>query len=441
MGARKKGKSTWIPRSASGAHRSSGGTKVMGQDRPSVPGPQGRCSGGTFTGKVGRMLRAIRVLSRSPRVEEAVGEITTGASDLGCAHGEQKMVILFAGEQYASALDGFGRALMDRAGVDSVVGCSTAGVYPLEAKGSDPGVSALVVAGDFEAEAFLLRDLRGRAESVGREVGRRVAASSHEPSAVLLFADSYNFAPDEVLGGIAEVAPGMPVVGAGATESGASGTTIVLGQNASSDNAVAGLILGGLDVSPVPIPLLSPLAPYWRIDRAEANRVLQLDGAPALERFLQALPASWRDDPETAVESVHVVLAAREGEAPGLLRPLVGIDPDQGSILVGDEVLAGMRLSLSVGDPVRARQEFENRLDQLNRGRRPSVALYIGCDLSPERAFGAAGIDDAYLGRALGTTPWAGFQGHVTLAPHAGRNRFHQFTPIVVGLAPRADMR
>ena len=387
------------------------------------------------------MLRAIRVLSQAASMEDAVVEIASGASDLECADGEQKMALLFAEESYAYGLEDFGRALLDRAGVASVVGCSTAGVRPSEEVASSRRVSALVLAGDFEAEAFLLRDLRGRADSVGREVGRRVMAGGYDPPAVLLFADSYNFAPDEVLGGIAEVAPGVPVVGAGATEGGASGTTIVMGQRASSGNALAGVILRGVDMSLAPVPLLSPLASDWKVDRAEANRVLQLDGMPALDRLLQSLPESWREDPDTAVESVHVALSGSDGGEEALLRPLVGVDPDQGSIVIGDEVLPGMRLSLSVTDPVRARQGFENGLAALERSGSPSAALYIGCDLSSERCFGAAGIDDAYLGRALGATPWVGFEGHVTLAPHAGRNRFHHFTPIVVGLAPRSDMR
>lgn len=351
--------------------------------------------------------------------------------------GATSAAVFFATPGHGPAYARLEHALREAIGGGPVVGCSAAGVISrageLE-RGS--GVAALVLSGDFTVERFFLPSLRGRAQEVGHEIGRLAATVGDTPRTVLLLADSYNLAPDELLAGIESAAPGTVVVGAGASEDGSVGEVTVVGRAAAANNAVTGLVFGGLDVRSAVVQSAAPVGRWRTVTRASANRILELDGRPAVDVFLASLPEILRADPLEAIRRTRAALAepgASGDDPPHVVRRLLGADSDSGALVVGDEVLFGSRFALAVCDAVEARQRFARQLDEFARGPRPAGVLYFDSVERGEALYGIADLDSAYLQRVLGEVDLAGFFSGVEIAPLGGRNRFHQASGVLVG--------
>src|SRR5262249_19517910 len=138
-----------------------------------------------------------------------------------------KAATFFATAGHGPGLGRFERALRAAAGTEHVIGCSASGVLSRDGEVErGPGVAALAVAGESGVRGVFFWAPRGRSGEAGRELGRAARDLEREPKTVLVLADSYNLVPDELLAGVAAVAPGIPVVGAGATEDGSFGETM-----------------------------------------------------------------------------------------------------------------------------------------------------------------------------------------------------------------------
>ena len=103
--------------------------------------------------------------------------------------------------------------------------------------------------------------------------------------------------------------------------------------------------------------------------RSDCHRITELDGRPALEVYLDALPRLLREDLPSALRKTRVGLSspdAIEIRDDFLVRPLVGIDAHRDALLVGDEVVPGSRLTLVVHDSAAARSSLEAGLDRIS---------------------------------------------------------------------------
>lgn len=350
-------------------------------------------------------------------------------------------MVFFATPHYGPAYDAVERVLSTATGAPHVVGCSARGLVGEGGTEGSAGVTAVALAGDFEVERFFLRSLRGRSFEIGREIGRRASALESERRSVLLLADSYNFAPDELLAGVGSVAPEVQVIGGGATEDGSTGETTVVWRGTSGNYSVAGLLLGGVGISTAIARSALPVSTWWTVTEAECHRILALDGRPALSVFLESLPQALVEEPAGLLGAVLVGLAdpSEGGDSPPhVVRRLVGLDPHGEALLVGDEVIPGSRLALLVRDREAARRSLEASIEDVLAGEgRLAGAIYFN-DI--ERGAGFHGIEDldaAYLRRSLGEIPFAGFFSSLELAPMGGRNRFHQYAGVLAGLYDR----
>lgn len=388
------------------------------------------------------MLRASSACSLQADPGRAAEEIARGLSDLG---GDgTSATLFFATPGHGPTYGRIEHAIREAIGGGAVVGCTAAGVlaHGIERE-RGPGIAALALRGDFEAQRFYLPGLRGRAQEVGHEIGRIAATVERTPRTVVLLADSYNLAPDELLAGVESAAPGTMVVGAGASEDGSSGETSVIGRGAASGNAAAGLVLGGLDVRTTVVQSAAPVGAWSVVTRAESNRVLEIDGKPALDVFIGHLPSLLRDDLVEALRRTRVALADEGTETddavPYVVRRLLGADGDRGALLVGDEVLPGTRFAIAVRDATTARTQLATALAEFARAPRPAGVLYFDSVERGAALYGIADLDTAYLGRTLGDVALAGFFSGLELAPLGGRNRFHDSSGVLVGFRERSS--
>ena len=393
-----------------------------------------------LVGRLVAVLTAQSISSADQDPERAVSEVLSQLEPFFEAR-PGGAVVLFATSAYTTVLEKLSREISQRGKTRSVLACTAANVV---SGAADPaptaGISGLCLAGELETEPFMIPRLRGRSLEIGREIGRRAAIAGDDSTTVLLFADSYNLAPDELLIGFQDTAGEIPIIGAGASEDGASGRTEVMASDCVNEDAVAGLVVRGMSVATLRTPVFTPVEPWWRVTRAEANRVYELDDAPALATLMKALPPSLQDDPSATLSFLQLALADDRESGDPLLRPVIGSsEPDQ-CLDVGDAVVEGTRLAVAVQDPAAARTRFTAELGRLGGEESPAGLLYFHSALRGEPLYGHPGLDVAYLRQNFADVGVAGFASYLTLSPLCGRNRFHQFSGLVVGLAPAAPI-
>lgn len=380
------------------------------------------------------VVSAVGVASFASGPEEAAADLVRQMPS-GMA-GAASAALFFATPGHGPSYGRLEHALREAIG-GPVVGCSAAGVLSRAGERErGPGAAALVLRGDFSVQRFFLPSLRGRALEVGHEIGRIAATVDRLPRTIVLLADSYNLAPDELLAGIESVAPGTVVVGAGASEDGSVGEATVVGRAAAANNAATGLVFGGLTVRTTVVQSAAPVGPWCVVTRAEANRILQLDGRSAVDVYFAGLPSLLRADPLEAIRRTRAAIAdagSVEPSPPHVVRRIVGADSESGALVVGDEVLPGSRFAIAVSDPVEARQRFARELDAFATGAPLAGALYFDSVERGEALYGIADLDSAYLRQVLGDVEFAGFFSGVEIAPLGGRNRFHQASGVLVG--------
>ncbi len=386
------------------------------------------------------MLRIASAVSCLVDTTQASREIAADLEErLGS--GRANAAMFFATPGHGPAYARIERAIREVVGAAEVVGCSAAGVVSRRGECErGAAIAALALYGDFEVKRFFVASLRGRAEAVGREVGRVAASLDAGPRTILLLADSYNLAPDELLAGIESAAPGTVVLGAGASEDGSVGETTVVGRGIASTNAVAGLAIGGLDLPTMVTQGGTPVGRWYTITRAETNRVLELDGRPALEAYLDEIPELLRADLREALRCTRAALAEPgaepEDDPPYVVRRLLGADVAHGAIMIGDEAIPGMRFAVAVRDPAVVRESFTRGVERFAaQVGRVAGALYFNSVERGEALYGIPDIDTAYLRRSLGDLELAGFFSGAELAPLAGRNRFHQSSGVLIGFS------
>lgn len=382
------------------------------------------------------MVSAVSASSFAPDPASAAEEIRRALA----AHqgsGPAAAAIFFATPGHGPSYGRLEHVLRTAIGDGPVVGCSAAGVITRDGERErGPGVAALVVRGDFQVQRVFVPSLRGRAQEIGHEIGRICATVERAPRTLVLLADSYNLAPDELLAGIESAAPGTVVVGAGASEDGSVGEATVVGRAAAGSNAVAGLVFGGVTLRSTVVQSAAPVGRWSVVTRAEANRILELDGRPAVDTYFARLPELLRADPLEALRRTRAAVAdadAPPDDPPYVVRRLLGADSDRGALVVGDEVLPGTRFAVAVCDATEARQRFARDVEAFARGPEVAGLLYFDSVERGEGLYGIADLDSAYLRRTLGDVPLAGFFSGVELAPLGGRNRFHQSSGVLVG--------
>jgi small ligand-binding sensory domain FIST len=174
-----------------------------------------------------------------------------------------------------------------------------------------------------------------------------------------------------------------------------------------------------------------PCGPAHRVTAARDNVVLELDGRPAWPCLLDDLQLGPATDRPRLVAQLRRTLAgladaaadplARGGQfgTDTRVRHLVGADPAQGAVALGDRVEAGMQLVFCRRDAEAAKRDLVRICSEIRdelagdepggSGRRIAGAIYVSCSGRGGPHFGAPSAEARIVQRALGDVPLAGF--------------------------------
>jgi small ligand-binding sensory domain FIST len=201
------------------------------------------------------------------------------------------------------------------------------------------------------------------------------------------------------------------------------------------DGAVAVMLHGGVSLRTVVSQGCRPIGRHFVITKAERNVIYELGGRPALlqlKEIFDDLPTREQQLVQHGLHVGRVVNEYQDTYAQGdfLIRNVMGIDPDHGSVVIADFVRTGQTVQFQIRDAQTADEEMRQLLSSVRKDRtaKPAGALLFTCNGRGTRLFPAPHHDAGVIRHVLGDIPLAGFFAAGELGPVGGKNFMHGFT-------------
>ena len=330
--------------------------------------------------------------------------------------------LCFATPAYGAAYPMILRTVASEAHTREVAGCSSMGVIAGETETESGHAFAVLVFGGNEDEIrvtrFFVPTLRGRAAGVASDVAAAVRPKLGKSNLLILFADTYNFEAEATLEALETELPGVTIAGGGASEDGSIGETFVFCGDTISSNAVSGMLLSGeFELTLANSIACGLIGTAHRVTAARDNIVIEFDGRPAYEVFAEAA-GPLAADLRRALTYIFVAIPVYENadtieRGQFVVRNIVGASEEHGVIGVAFQPKVGDVIGFVLRDAERSREDLKATLDDLNdrldNKPPPAFGLYFNCVSRGAGLYNIPGHDSAYIRRALGPVPIAGF--------------------------------
>lgn len=232
------------------------------------------------------------------------------------------------------------------------LGCSTAGEI---ASAEVLDGSCVVTALRFTAtQARLLETPLTRAAD-SRDAGLRLGAlcAAAPADGVIVLSPGIDVDGSALVDGLrAALPPGMPLSGGLAGDGPSFRQTWTIGPGGAHPDRVVALALAGpgLTISHGCYGGWKPFGPARQITACEGNVLLELDGEPALAVYRRYLGDYARDLPAAGLLFPFAILDQDQDET-GLIRSIIGIDDQRGSLILAGSVQSGSLLRLMHTNP------------------------------------------------------------------------------------------
>ena len=201
-----------------------------------------------------------------------------------------------------------------------------------------------------------------------------------------------------------------------------------------TDGGISGILFAG-DV-PATTGLsqgCSPIGPVHEITRCRDQVVMELDGKPAFAVFRSEIGEVLARNLSRVGGYIHVALPiAGSDKADYLVRNLMGIDPQNGWIAVGERLKTGDKLMFVRRDGAAAMADLERMVADVKRRIEgtPRAALYFSCVARGPNLFGKNSEELKAIETALGAVPLIGFFANGEIC----NNRLYGYTGVLTVL-------
>jgi small ligand-binding sensory domain FIST len=354
----------------------------------------------------------------------------------GLAGEPARLVLLFASPHHADDARDLLDAVDEILAPEALIGCVGEAIVggSREVEGQ-PAVSvwASSMPG---AETFHMEFVR--TASGGAFAGWRFERSP-DPMAArpvhLMIADPFTFPVDHLLRHLNETLAGAPVVGGMASGTAPGQTVLFHDDQIHHEGAVGVRLPPTVGVHTLVSQGCRPIGQSFVVTRAEENVVFELAGRPPLERLRETVATLSRPDQELVSNGLHVGRVIDEyrtefGLGDFLIRGVLGADPQNGAVAVGDSIEVGETVQFHVRDAATADEELRSLLQReaAQLPSRPAGALLFTCNGRGSRMFLTPDHDARLVSEFLGGAPLAGFFCAGELGPVGGKNFLHGFT-------------
>jgi len=350
------------------------------------------------------------------------------------------MVIVFASISHSLSYSLLLKTVEEITGTSTLIGSSALGILTTDAEIEEgPGIAVMVIHSDrISAVPFLGRGLKGRNLEVGQEIGQTIKSAIDPSSLLIILPDTFSFEPEAFFQGMQEAVDYIPIVGGGSSQNGTQRQTYQMCGRQAESHAVAGMLLSGnfrhtIAFSQACQPVGNPMV----VTKARGNIIFELGGSPAHTAFCDLFQEPV--DFHTAVSLIFLglpvdITQTRLDRGKYLVRNIIGLDPENGSITVAAPIVEGQVVSFTLRDPRRARQDMDRTLKELEKQHAdhpPAFALYFDCCGRGTSLYGKTGVDLALFKRHLGDIPLIGFFTYAEIAPIQKINYLHNYTGVL----------
>jgi len=231
----------------------------------------------------------------------------------------------------------------------------------------------------------------------------------------------------------------VPIVGglsSGRTPGGEA--ALFVGDRVVGEGAVV-VRFDGVEVLPCVSQGAAPVGPELTVTDSDGNVIRELAGRPALGRLRDAIEELTELERGMVANGLLLGIVIDGGKpeyrvGDFLVRPLLGADPDQGTVAVGAPIEPGTVVRMHARDARSADRDLRAalglRVEALG-GAPPAGALVFTCNGRGRGMFGMPDHDALALAEELAGAPAAGFFAAGEIGPVGGDPFLHGFTATV----------
>lgn len=378
-------------------------------------------------------MRFQSFLSESEATLPAAAEVIRAAKEAGV--GETDAAFVFFTRHHKDEADALAEQLWLELDPQCIIGCSAdAVVGPDREVESAPGLAVLVaqMPGVRIHPFHITRDdwdtLPDDPESMIERIGY-----GEETRAVIGFGDPWTCPLNDIMKAFDQHLPGAPLVGGMASAARAPGGNVLIRNDQTYDGGFVGASLSGpIDVQTVVSQGCRPIGQTYVITKCRDNVIEQLGGRPAmsvLRDAIHALPGDDRDLLKHGLLIGRAITEYRDKFRRGdfLVRHIMGVDQNTGTITMGDFVRVGQTVQFHVRDAATADEDLRLMLEP--QGANPAAgALMFTCNGRGRRLFECPDHDISVARQTMPSTPVAGFFAAGEIGPVGGKNFVHGHT-------------
>ena len=260
---------------------------------------------------------------------------------------------------------------------------------------------------------------------------------AEEPQFVVL-ADPFTFNADRLLPGLDFAYPNAAKIGglASGADSRERRPNSLFADDAVYDSGAVGVTLtGDLRLDTIVAQGCRPIGRPAAITAADGNLILALDGHPPLEHLQAVLERLPEEDRELARHSLFLGIAMtpfleKPGQGDFLIRNLMDIDPQTGSIVVGARVREGQTVQFHLRDARTSADDLESMLGRYAAGGPADArgALLFSCVGRGQFLYGRSHHDSEMFHARIGSIPLGGFFCNGEIGAVGGTTFLHGYT-------------
>jgi small ligand-binding sensory domain FIST len=392
-------------------------------------------------------VKITAAISTESNPEKIAGELCARArADLGAA--KVDLAMLFVSPKFVGALPDFIEDVHLRLGARCFIGCTGGGIIGVDREVERSPAVALWAASlpGVTVEPFRITQQQVE-ESNGpafwhSELG---VGPEDEPSLVLL-PDPFSMDATRAVEELGAAYPGRPLVGglvSGARQPGEN--RLWIGEEIFDNGGVGVALCGAVRLRAIVSQGCRPIGEPLIVTKAQRNIIVELANQPPVVALQQTLQSLTEPDRQLAQQALFIGRVINEYQADFhrgdfLIRNIVGLDPHNGAIAIGDrEIRPGQTIQFQLRDGAAANEDLRELIEKQGTSlakNPPEGALLFSCLGRGENLFGKPNHDVDLIREKIGPLPLAGFFCNGEIGPVGDRTFVHGFTSVLALFEP-----
>ena len=260
--------------------------------------------------------------------------------------------------------------------------------------------------------------------------------AADQPGFIML-ADPFSFNAEEFLAGMDFAYPHSPKVGGLASGAQAQGGNVMyLGDKIHNQGMVGMALSGNIKLDTIVAQGCRPIGQPLNITKCDGTQLLEVEGRPPLEMLEEMVDSLNEYDRKLLRTSLFLgiemdPLKDDPGQGDFLIRNLIGVDRETGTLMVGAMLREGQLVQFHLRDKVLSSEDLKFMLTryQSREGWRDAKgALLFSCLGRGEYLYGAPNHDSDMFKTQVGNIPLGGFFCNGEIGPVGQATFLHGYT-------------